>query len=179
MKKTIRPLCLSLAVLFTFLLNPLFADNASVPLLSSSRTCFSPGGGCSDLLLKEIAGARSEILVMAYSFRSAVIAQALIAAHSNGVKVEVIMDKSERQEGYTPAVMMVNAGIPVYLDGMHAVMNNRVMILDKKTLATGSFSLTSASEDMNAENLLVLRSAELSKLYRENWLMHKKHSEKY
>jgi len=179
MHKHLLTLCLVFAVLFNLFPHPLSADEVPLPVKSHARTCFAPNGGCLDVLLKEIAQARLEILVMAYSFRSAAVAQALIAAHSNGIKVEVIMDKSERQEGYTPAVMMANAGIPVYLDGTHAMMNNRVLILDKKTLTTGSFSLTSASEDMNAENLLVIRSAELSNLYRENWLMHKKHSEKY
>jgi len=116
---------------------------------------------------------------MAYSFRSMPVAQALIAAHKAGVKIEVIMDKSERQEGFTPATMMANAGIPVYLDGIHAVMNNRIIIIDKKMIMTGSFSINSASEEMNAENLLFLRSVELAKLYRDNWFIHRKHSEIY
>lgn len=179
MQKRISTLCLLTAVLFIVPISPLTADDVSLPIKTPVKTCFSPGGACIDVLIKEIAQARFEILIMAYSFRSAAVAQALIAAHQNGVKVEVIMDKSERQEGYTPAVMIANAGIPVYLDGTHAVMNNRFMIVDKKTLATGSFSLTSASEDMNAENLLLVRLAELANLYRENWLTHKKHSEKY
>jgi len=179
MKKSIMILLLLFAVLFTVLISLLSAEEVSRPVKSSSQTCFSPDGGCIDVLVKEISKARLEIFVMAYSFRSPVVAQALIAAHQRGVKVEVILDKSERQEGYTPAVMIANAGIPVYLDGTHAAMNNRVIMIDKTTLTTGSFSLTSASEDMNAENLLILRSVELSKLYRENWLMHKKHSEKY
>lgn len=89
------------------------------------------------------------------------------------------MDKSERQEGFTPATMIANAGIPVYLDGSHAVMNNRLIIIDGRIVMTGSFSFNSASETMNAENLLFLQSTELAKLYREDWLSHKKHSEKY
>lgn len=172
-------LFLLFAVLFIVLISLLSAEEVSRPVKPSSQTCFSPDGGCIDVLVKEISKARLEIFVMAYSFRSLAVAQALITAHQRGVKVEVILDKSERQEGYTPAVMIANAGIPVYLDGTHAAMNNRVLIIDKKILATGSFSLTSASEDMNAENLLIVHSVELSNRYRENWLKHKTHSEKY
>jgi len=179
MLKYSKALFIVLAVLSTTLTSPLSAGNVNSAVHVPAKTCFSPGGSCTGALVKEFAQAHSEILIMAYSFRSAAVAQALIAAHQNGVRVEVILDKTERQEGYTPAVMMVNAGIPVYLDGAHAVMNNRFIIIDKKTLATGSFSLTSASEDMNAENLVILRSVELSNLYRENWFMHKKHSEQY
>lgn len=179
MQKHVIALCLLLAVLSTFFISPLFADDVSLSVKSPARTCFSPNGGCMDVLLKEIAQARLEILIMAYSFRSMPVAQALIAAHKAGVKVEVILDKSERQEGFTPATMMANAGIPVYLDGIHAVMNNRIIIIDKKIIMTGSFSISTASAEMNAENLLFLQSNELAKLYRDNWFNHRKHSEKY
>lgn len=179
MKKQIIVICL--LALLTYL--PLESGLQAAPLATldktSDRVCFSPNGGCTDLALKAITQARLEILIMAYSFRSIPVAQALIAAHKEGVKVEVILDKSERQEGFTPATMMANAGIPVYLDGTHAVMNNRIVIIDAKIVMTGSFNFNSASEEMNAENLLFLQSNELAKLYRDNWFNHRKHSEKY
>lgn len=142
------------------------------------QVCFSPDGGCTDIIVKMITHARSEILIMAYSFRSVPIAEALIAAHKTGVKVELLMDKSERLEGFTPAMMVTNAGISVWLDAKHAVMNNRVMIVDGEIVLTGSFNFNSASEGMNAENLLILQSPELAKHYRDNWQNHRKHSEK-
>lgn len=179
MKKQITTICLFITLMLPILESGLLAAPLTLPGKTPAQVCFSPNGVCTDLILKTITQARLEILMMAYSFRSTAVAQALIAAHKAGVKVEVVMDKSERQEGYTPATMMANAGIPVYLDGTHAIMNNRVMIIDGKIVMTGSFSLTSASETMNAENLLILQSTELANLYRENWLSHKKHSEKY
>ncbi|MDQ5986659.1 MAG: Cardiolipin synthase B [Syntrophus sp. SKADARSKE-3] len=137
---------------------------------------FSPGGGCTEAILKAVSQARTEILIMAYSFHSPAIAQALIAAHKRGVKVSMILDKSERQEGLTPPIQMFQAGIPVYLDGTHAVMNNRLIIIDGQTIITGSFNFNAASENMNAENLLIIQAKELAASYRENWLHHKKHS---
>jgi phosphatidylserine/phosphatidylglycerophosphate/cardiolipin synthase-like enzyme len=180
MKKQMITICLFITLfpLLPPLSNILQAAEVSVPPIVPARICFSPNGGCTNLIVKTIAQARFEILIMAYSFRSTNVAQALIAAHKAGVKVELLLDKSERQEGFTPVTMMANAGIPVYYDGMHAVMNNRVMIVDGKIAMTGSFSLNSASEEMNAENLLILHSGELAKLYRDNWLNHRKHSEK-
>ena len=129
--------------------------------------------------MKFINQGRFEILIMAYSFNSMPLAQALIDASKRSVKVEILMDKSERPEGFTPAVLMANTGIPVWFDGTHAVMNNRVFIIGTKIVITGSFNLNSASENMNAENLLILQSPEMAKLYRENWFNHQRHSEKY
>jgi phosphatidylserine/phosphatidylglycerophosphate/cardiolipin synthase-like enzyme len=164
-----------------FLMLPSSLSTFGAPPLEKnvSRACFSPGGQCLNVLKDEIAQAQKEILVMAYSFQSPAIAKALMEANARGVKVEVILDKSERQEGYTPAVMLIQSGISVYLDGAHNVMNNRFLIIDRATLATGSFSLNKASDDMNAENLLITQSVDLATLYRENWLTHKKHSEKF
>ena len=140
---------------------------------------FSPNGGCTDAVLKWIRKANSEILIQAYSLQTPSITQALIEAYKRGVKIRVILDKSERSEGLTPSAMMANAGIPVYLDGIHAVANNRIIIVDKEIVITGSFNFNRASEEMNAENLLILKSKELSTIYRNNWIDHQKHSEPY
>ena len=179
MKKQVIITCLFLTLVFPTSSGQLYAAPLSLSGGFSAQVYFSPAGGATGAIIRQIGQARSEILVMAYAFRSQAIAQALIAAHQSGVKVEILMDKSERQEGFTPATMAANAGIPVWLDGRHAAMNNRTIIIDHKIVVTGSFNFNLASEEMNAENLLVLPSAELAKAYRENWLMHQKHSEKY
>ena len=175
-----KPLLISLLIL-SFLL-PVAICHAHDVILQGNgpaQVYFSPDGGCTDGVLKAIAEAKSEILIQAYSFRSPVMAQALIDAHKKGIKIELIIDKSERQEGLTPPTMMANAGIPVHLDGKHAVANNRVFIIDNKTVITGSFNFNSASEEMNAENLLILQSKPLATLYRNNWLTHRKHGERF
>ena len=56
----------------------------------ASAVHFSPKGGCADRVVQEIGRARREVLVLAYSFSSKPIAEALIAAHRRGVKVEVV-----------------------------------------------------------------------------------------
>ena len=144
-----------------------------------AQVYFSPDGGATAAVIKAIGGAKSEILIQAYTFRSPAMAQALIDAHKKGVKVELLIDKSERQEGLTPPTLMANAGIPVHLDGQHAVANNRVIVIDRKTVITGSFNFNSASEEMNAENLLIMHSKELSAVYRDNWLHHRRHADPF
>ena len=90
---------------------PVFAFNVDV-----ANVCFSPNGGCTEAIVKEINSAKSEIYVQAYSFTSAPIAKALVDAHKRGIKVEVILDKSQKGERYTEATFLTNAGIPTYMD---------------------------------------------------------------
>lgn len=51
------------------------------------------------------------------------------------------------------------------------------MIIDKGTVITGSFNFTKAAEEKNAENLLIIKSADLANLYLDNWNRHRSHSE--
>ncbi len=53
------------------------------------------------------------------------------------------------------------------------------MIIDKEMVITGSFNFTKATENNNAENLLILRNRDLAKVYIENREKHKGHSEMY
>ena len=118
---------------------------------------FSPNGGCTEAVVKEIAAAKTTILVQAYSFTSAPIAKALVDAHKRGVQIQVILDKSQRSEKYSSADFVLHAGIPTFIDAKHAIAHNKIMVIDGATVITGSFNFTKAAETSNAENLLVIR----------------------
>jgi len=143
---------------------------------ASIRVFFSPKDGCTDAINKVLVQARQEILVQAYSFTSAPIAKALVNAHKRGVKVQAILDKSQRSEKYTSATFLTNAGIPTYIDDKHAIAHNKVMIIDREIVITGSFNFTKAAEEKNAENVLIIKDKALAKVYIENWEKHKGHS---
>jgi len=140
---------------------------------------FSPKGGCTEAVVREIDAAKSTILVQAYSFTSAPIAKALVDANKRGVDVQVVLDKSQRGEKYTSADFVCNAGIPVSIDAKHNIAHNKIMVIDGATIITGSFNFTKNAEEDNAENLLVIRSPELAAQYIANWKAHVEHSEPY
>jgi phosphatidylserine/phosphatidylglycerophosphate/cardiolipin synthase-like enzyme len=140
---------------------------------------FSPKGGCTDAIVKELDKAKSTILVQAYSFTSYRIVKGLLDAHKRGVKVEIILDKSQRTDQYSSATFLYNQGIPVRIDAVHAIAHNKIMIIDGETVITGSFNFTKAAEENNAENLLVIRDKKLAEQYMKNWQDHERHSEVY
>ena len=140
---------------------------------------FSPKGGCTQAIIDELDKARSSILVQAYSFSSAPIAEALLNARKRGVKVEVILDRSQKTEKYSSLDFMANQGIPTRIDSAHAIAHNKIMIIDGETVVTGSFNFTRAAEEKNAENLLVIGDKALAAKYIENWKAHAEHSEAY
>lgn len=140
---------------------------------------FSPNGGATNAIADEIGKAKTEVLVQAYSFTSAPIAKALVDAYKRGVHVEIILDKSNRKDKYSAADFTSHAEITTYIDPAHSIAHNKIMIIDRETVITGSFNFTKAAEEKNAENLLIIRSKNLAGEYIDNWRRHQNHSEKY
>lgn len=144
-----------------------------------AKVLFSPDGGSTEAIITEIQNAKSEILVQAYSFTSAPIAKALLDAYKRGVKVQAILDKRQRTTNYSSATLLANSRIPTFIDDAHAIAHNKVMIIDERTVITGSFNFTKAAEQKNAENLLIIQSKEMAKIYKDNWKAHREHSKEY
>ncbi len=139
--------------------------------------CFSPEGQCSRSIIRAIDSAKTQILVQAYSFTSSRIAKALLKAHKRGINVEVILDKSHLGDNYSSATFLANSSIRTYIDQAHNIAHNKIMIIDSDTVVTGSFNFTRAADEQNAENVLIIKSEELAKLYVANWQDHRRHSE--
>jgi phosphatidylserine/phosphatidylglycerophosphate/cardiolipin synthase-like enzyme len=175
-----KALLVSLSVILLILVCAPATYPAEITLNNApTQVYFSPKGGCTDAIIKEITNAKTEILVQAYSFTSTPIAKALVDAHKRGVRVEAILDKSQRSEKYTSAAFLANSKIPTFIDARHAIAHNKIMIIDQSTVITGSFNFTKAAEEKNAENLLVIKSKDLAGVYGENWRRHREHSEVY
>ena len=179
MKATRNHFLRLLLALFILLFSlPLQAQEKPAPCPSLS-VYFSPKGGCTEAIIKEVDNAKISVLVQAYNFSSAPIAKALLNAHKRGVRVEVILDKGQRTLKYSSAKFFFNSGIPTRIDSIRGKNHNKIMIIDAETVITGSFNFTKAAEEQNAENVLVIRDRKLASLYTEDWEMRAKHSEVY
>jgi phosphatidylserine/phosphatidylglycerophosphate/cardiolipin synthase-like enzyme len=145
--------------------------------LPSLTPHFSPKGGCTEAIVRELNAARKEVLVLAYGFTSQPIAQALVDAKLRGVHVEVVLDHSNETDPHSDIHFLLKQGLVPLIDAQHAISHNKVMILDGRTLLTGSFNFTQHAETSNAENLLVIKGhPELVRAYVEDFHVHKKHA---
>lgn len=164
---------------FTAALLAIFCS-VTILLATDVQVFFSPKGGCTEAVVNELGDAKESILVQAYSFTSAGIAKALTDAKKRGCKVTVILDKSQKTEKYSSADFLAHAGVTTLIDSKHAIAHNKIIIIDEKTVITGSFNFTKAAEERNAENLLVLKNDDkLVAEYVSNFWAHGKHSEPY
>ena len=141
---------------------------------------FSPRGGCTDAVVLEIESARTTVELEGYSFTSRPIGTALVNAHRRGVDVQLVLDAAESSERRHEVDYVARAGVPVYFDASHAIAHNKVVLIDHRTLITGSFNFTRAAEEDNAENIVILRDhPKLQSAYEDNFRSHLSHSQRY
>ena len=110
---------------------------------------------CTEAIVKELSNAKSELLIQAYSFTSKEIAEAIVKAHKKGIHVEIILDKSNKSAKYSAGDFTAHMGIITYIDDKHAIAHNKIMILDKETVITGSFLCGAPHKNDNAESIVM------------------------
>ena len=141
------------------------------------QVAFSPNNGVTNIIVNAINEAKQSILVEAYSFTSKDIATSLLNAKKRGIGINIILDKYQVSQQYSSSKFFSDMGFNVRIDNKHAIFHDKVMIIDDKTLITGSFNFTKAAETKNGENILILRdNPELAKLYIQDWQSHWQHS---
>lgn len=143
-------------------------------LRASIDIFFSPDGGCEKAICNEIDQARITILVMAYYLTNAEIIASLSAAVNRGIKVSLITD--DKGDNAPSLEWLRENAHEHWVDKKHAIMHNKVMVIDDRVVITGSFNFTANAEENNAENLLILRSYKAAARYAGNWYTHKWHS---
>ncbi len=134
---------------------------------------FSPEGSGEALVLKTIASAQRAIRVSAYSFTSAPVVKALVAAKRRGVDVMVLVDEKANTQGnaYGRHALnaLVDAGIPVRTIDVYPIYHDKTIVADD-SVETGSFNYSRAAAQENSENVIVLwHDPALADVYLQHW----------
>lgn len=141
---------------------------------------FSPDGRCTDAIIRAIKNARVSVDVQAAQFESKSIAKALSAAHKRGVSVRVIVDRRKNADKDSKTDNLVDRDVPTYYDDAHNTAHNKLILIDRRVIITGSFNFTKEAEEDNAENLLMVEDKpQLVAAYEQNFSTHLAHSKPY
>lgn len=147
-----------------------------VPTAGEIETAFSPNQGAEALILRAIGSARSELRVMAYSFTSAPVTAALIAAKKRGVDVYVVADHrhnaGDDRSGKARAALsaLATAGVHVRTVDKYAILHDKFIVADKVHTQTGSFNYSAAAARSNSENVLVIwNNPRVAEAYLGHW----------
>ena len=136
---------------------------------SRIKILFSPQDNCAQEIVSEIDKAKDYVYVAMYYFTSRPIAQALIRAKDRGVDVKVCLDEEQPNYEYSKSRFLENKGINIKLIGGSGIMHNKFCIIDDHITITGSYNWTARADLENDENLLIIDSPEIAKIYKEQF----------
>lgn len=133
---------------------------------------FSPDAGAETLVLQVIASARHTVLLAGYLFTSRPVVRELIAARRRGVDVKIVLDERGNRDAASRSAIrrVVGAGIPTRLVSVYPIHHDKYIVVDGRSVETGSFNYTQAAAHANSENVLVLwNNPQVAAQYLAHW----------
>lgn len=155
-------------IVFLFIASPYQAQAIDV--------YFSPRGGCSDAIIRELRSATVSVDVALYQLSYAPLLAALRETAIRGVTVRVLVNVSVEQTQPKALPLIDHPCVFFRADAREKIHHNKFCVVDGRTVLTGSFNWTENAELRNAENLLVIRDTGLSSRFSSNFQSHWVHS---
>jgi len=148
------------------------ARPADPPTTSKVEAVF--GKDCETLLIREIGKAEKEIAVAIYSITRRNIASALAKAVERGVKVSLKYDTASTEADDMKEIIkdMKKAGVKctgIKMSEDYAKMHHKFTVIDGKRVLTGSYNYTSSATTANYENMVLIESPSVARLFDEEF----------
>ena len=147
-------------------------QTVAAPSESPVTAFFSPKGGIEQQILTGIGTATETIEMAAYAFTNENIAKALIDAVKRGVKVSLVMDKSQTKGSQASLHdELEKAGTAIRLiSPPGGIMHDKFIIVDSKNVEWGSYNYTGRAEEANFENATFMSNGNLAQKYRSDFV---------
>ncbi len=127
---------------------------------------FSPVDEIEAKLVQYVSSAQQSVRFMVFTYTDEDLADAMIQRAKAGLDVQgVIEDYSASQGAMVPLFCAFNQNLVVKTDGNPYTMHHKVIIIDDKTVITGSYNFTRSADEENDENILVIQSPAVAALY--------------
>ena len=130
---------------------------------------FSPEDGVAKYVLQRLAAAKHSIHFMAFSYTANPIADAMVAQVKAGRMVRGVFEA--QNAGGTGAAFnrLTQGGVDVLQDGNCYILHHKVIVIDARTVITGSYNFTNSAERDNDENLVIVDDPALARAYLEEF----------
>ena len=133
--------------------------NAS-PATVETHFCATVEPSCSERIIQLIDGADVKVEVAIYTFTLDAVADALVRAAERDVNVWVVFES--KQENPSIVAKMEGTDVSVRRDSNPDLMHHKFLVVDDKTVATGSFNWTFSADNFHDENLVIIHSSEVA-----------------
>ncbi len=117
---------------------------------------FSPEDPVKERILDVVRGAKQNIVFMAFAFTDDALGKLLVEKVKADVKVQGVFEKTGSKSKYSEYSRLKRAKADVRRDGNKGIMHHKVIIVDQKTVITGSYNFSKNADKSNDENVVIL-----------------------
>ncbi|MEQ1586670.1 MAG: phospholipase D-like domain-containing protein [Cyclobacteriaceae bacterium] len=135
------------------------------PAVSTSDAYFSPGEECRNVIISQIKSAVKHLQICVFTISDDVITDAILTSHKRGTDIKIITDNDKSLDEGSDIEQIARQGIVVKMDRTPNHMHHKFMVVDGKTLITGSYNWTRSAARFNHENILLTREGGVVKSF--------------
>ncbi|MEZ4671846.1 MAG: phospholipase D-like domain-containing protein [Anaerolineae bacterium] len=137
----------------------------SVPI----QILFAPEDRIVSALAVTLSSAQKSIQFLAFSFTLDDVAGVMQQKANQGVIVQGIFETTGSETRSSELRPLLCSGLEMKQDGNPFVLHHKVMIIDGKTVITGSFNFSAGARDENDENVVIITDPDLALQYQEEF----------
>jgi phosphatidylserine/phosphatidylglycerophosphate/cardiolipin synthase-like enzyme len=130
---------------------------------------FSPQDGVAKHVLQRLAAAKKSIHFMTFSYTADSTAEAMIAQSQAGLPVHGVFESQKAGGTGSAFSRLRQGGVDVLEDGNCYILHYKVIVVDERTVITGSYNFTNSAEKDNDENLVIVDDPNLARAYIEEF----------
>ena len=134
-----------------------------------NQAYFSPGPNCRIAIEQAMETALSELLICVFTISDDRLSDAIMAAHRSGLTVRVISDNDKMHDRGSDVERLSQAGVDVRIDRSPEHMHHKFMVIDGRTVMTGSYNWTRSAETRNEENIIAVDDPQLATRFSEEF----------
>ncbi len=124
-----------------------------------SDAFFSPGESCCDVIIHQINQAVKLLRICVFTISDDRITQAIMTSHKKGLEIKIITDNDKSSDLGSDIEQLAREGIAVKVDNTPNHMHHKFMVVDDRSLLTGSYNWTRSAARYNHENILVTQES--------------------
>ncbi|MBQ9772382.1 MAG: DUF1669 domain-containing protein [Lentisphaeria bacterium] len=134
------------------------------------QVAFSPSDGVAEIICAQLSEAKECVYVMAFVLTSEPIAQKLKELAERGVEVHCILDRGQAKTRFSQSQSLKNSGVKIHISpNSRGKMHHKVITIDEDTVITGSYNFSENAEKGNDENIIIIKSPGLAKLFNKEF----------
>jgi len=126
---------------------------------------FSPQDGVAKHVLQRLDAAKKSIHFLTFSYTADSTAEAMVAQAQAGLQVHGVFESQNAGGTGSAFSRLRQGGVDVLEDGNCYILHHKVIIIDERTVITGSYNFTGSAEKDNDENLVIVDDPNLARAY--------------